>query len=92
MCVCVCLLRCPGERVASARSAGTHSLTHARAQRIFAACGGICVANVITAVQLHDDRIKLLLKRESRVGGAGRGKEGGRWEGGEGGAGGGESG
>lgn len=31
--------------------------------KYFAASGGICVTNVITAVQLQDDRIKLLLKR-----------------------------
>lgn len=49
--------------------AGKHACTSA--ENFFAASGGICVANVITAVQLEDDRIKLLLK-----GGGGQGRGG----------------
>lgn len=83
--VCVCVFAGCQTRGAPGKGCdctiGRHALTHARARRIFAASGGICVANVITAVQLQDDRIKLLLKRESGEGEAGRGKEGGRWEG-----------
>lgn len=68
MCVCVlvfagCQTHCGALGKGCECTIVPPACTHAQALGIFAASGGICVANVITAVQLQDDRIKLLLKR-----------------------------